>query len=221
MAIIAKSTQEFILIKEIRDGVIILKDGTYHMVLMISSLNFSLKAEDEQNAIIMQYQNFLNSLDFPIQIFIESRKVDIKPYILSLQESEKKQTNELIQIQIKEYVEFIKNIVKTTDIVSKSFYVNVIYRSGGIKTGKGGLLDNITGMFSKKTTTQAKQEEFQEIKLQLKQRADVVQQGLARTGVRAVALNTEELIELFYKLFNPGELEKEVVTEDIKKTLQI
>lgn len=207
MALIAQSTQEFIPIKEIRDGVIILKDDSYHMILMASSLNFSLKSEEEQNATLMQYQNFLNSLDFPVQIFIESRKVNITPYLTSLQESGKQQTNELIQIQIREYVEFIKNLVMTINVVSKSFYVSVPYRSVEAQIKKGGL----TGLFFKKQTSAQKNEEFQEIKLQLQQRANVVQQGLARTGIRVVSLNTEELIELFYKLFNPGELEKEVI----------
>ena len=203
----AKPTQEIIPIKEIKDGVIILKDNSLHMILMASTLNFALKSDDEQNAIVLQYQNFLNSLDFPVQFFIESRDLDIAPYISTLEEAEKKQTNELLRIQIREYVEFIKNFVKTTNIVSKTFYIIVSYALSGI--GGGNFLDKI---FGKKTVPVAGDSQFDENKLQLQQRADVVRQGLVRSGIRIVSLNTEELIELFYKIFNPGELEKEIVS---------
>jgi len=219
MAIVAKPTQEIIPIKEIKDGVVILKDNSLHAILMASTLNFALKSDDEQNAIVLQYQNFLNSLDFPVQFFIESRNLDIAPYLSTLEEMEKKQTNELLRIQIREYIEFIKNFVKTTNTVSKTFYIVVSYNPSGVGGGAGGILEGIFGGFSKKTTPGASKAEkaesqFGENKLQLQQRADVVQQGLVRSGIRIVSLNTEELIELFYKIFNPGELEKEVVTSN-------
>jgi len=215
MAIAAKPTQEIIPIKEIKDGVVILKDNSLHMILMASTLNFALKSDDEQNAIVLQYQNFLNSLDFPVQFFIESRDLDIAPYISTLEEAGKKQINELLKIQIREYIEFIKNFVKTTNVVSKTFYIVVSYTSSGAGRAEG-LLGGILGGFSKKITSGSSQAEnqFGENKLQLQQRADVVQQGLVRSGIRIVSLNTEELIELFYKIFNPGELEKEVVTRN-------
>ena len=108
MAISTKPTQEFIPIKEIRDDVFILKDGSLHMILMASTLNFALKSEEEQNAIIMQYQKFLNSLDFSVQFFIQSRKLNTDSYIAMLAEAEKNQDNELMKIQTKEYIEFIK-----------------------------------------------------------------------------------------------------------------
>lgn len=208
MAVAAKPTQEIIPIKEIKDGVIILKDNSLHMILMASTLNFALKSDDEQNAIILQYQNFLNSLDFPIQFFIESRDLDIAPYISTLEEAEKKQINELLRIQIREYIEFIKNFIKTTNIVSKTFYIIVSYAPFGLGEGEK-FLDKI---FKKKTNQIGENSKFDENKLQLQQRADVVQQGLVRSGIRIISLNTEELIELFYKIFNPGELEKEVIT---------
>ena len=210
MATTAKPTQEIIPIKEIKDGVIILKDNSLHTILMASTLNFALKSDDEQNAIVLQYQNFLNSLDFPVQFFIESRDLDIAPYISTLEEAGKKQINELLGIQIREYIEFIKNFVKTTSIVSKTFYIIVSYTSSGFEGGEN-FLDKI---FGKKTSQVAGDGKFGENKLQLQQRADVVQQGLVRSGIRIVSLNTEELIELFYKIFNPGELEKEVVTSN-------
>jgi type IV secretory pathway VirB4 component len=214
MAVTAKATQEFIPIREIRDGVVILNDNSLHMILMASTLNFALKSEDEQEAIILQYQNFLNSLDFPAQFFIESRKLDIGPYISSLQDAGKEQVNELLKIQIREYIEFVKNFVRTTNVVSKTFYIIVSY-SSSIVAGRKGILGIFEkkGGFSKETKHDS-QDQFGEVKLQLQQRADVVQQGLIRCGIRVVVLNTEELIELFYKLFNPGELEKEVVTSN-------
>jgi hypothetical protein len=201
---INKPTQEFVPIKEIRDGVVFLKDGSMRAILMTSTLNFALKSEDEQTAIILQYQNFLNSLDFTVQFFIESRKMNISPYINLLENAEKEQTNELLKIQTIEYMEFIKNFVKTTNIVSKNFYIVVPYSS---KVLSG----NIFGR--KKTESEKKDTQFEEAKTQLQQRAVLVQGGLSSLGIRAVLLNTEELIELFYKLFNPGELEKETAKQ--------
>ncbi len=208
----AKPTQEIIPIKGIRDGVVVLKDNSLFVILMASTLNFSLKSEDEQNAIILQYQNFLNSLDFPVQFFIQSRKLDINPYLAILEEAKTKQTNELLKIQIREYMEFVKNFVRTTSIVSKSFYIVVGYSTGSIAVSQKGIT-GILGAFGKDKTSSAGGENFEENKLQLQQRADVVSQGLASAGVRTIPLNTEELIELYYKLFNHGELEKGTVQE--------
>jgi type IV secretory pathway VirB4 component len=208
MAIVSKATQEFIPIKEIRDGVVILKDNSLHIILMASTLNFALKSEDEQTAILMQYQNFLNSLDFSVQFFVESRKLNIGPYIATLKNAEEEQVNELLKIQTREYIEFVKNFVKSTNIVAKTFYVTVAYNPSVFGINKGFLGDIGKKFISK--SNGAPGERFEEHVLQLQQRASVVQQGLAGAGVRTVTLNTEELIELFYKLFNPGELEKEI-----------
>ncbi len=188
-----------------------MKDGAIRAILMVSSLNFALKSEDEQTAIILQYQNFLNSLDFTVQIFIESRKLNISPYINLLEDAEKEQTNELLKIQTLEYMEFIKNFVKTTNIVSKNFYIVVPY-------SQTILPQSIFGR--KKTESDKKDERFEEIKTQLHQRVGLVQGGLSSIGIRAVPLNTEELIELFYKLFNPGELEKEAAKQAARQFSQ-
>jgi len=207
MAKISKSTQEFVPVKEIRDGIVILKDKSLRMILMASTLNFALKSEDEQNAIIMQYQNFLNSLDFSVQFFVESRKLDIGNYVAILEDAGKKQANELLKIQIREYIEFIKNFVSSTNIVEKIFYVVVPYGPSLVSSG-GNLFDGILGFFKGgKKDGADKDVRFEEAKLQIQQRAGVVQQGLVRAGIRSAPLNTEELIELYYKLFNPGEAE--------------
>ncbi len=205
-----KSTQEFVPVKEIRDGVVILKDGSLRMILMASSLNFALKSEEEQTAIIIQYQNFLNSLDFPVQFFIESRKLNIGPYIATLEDAQKEQTNELLKIQTKEYIEFIRNFVASTNIVAKSFYIVVPYSQAPLG-GKKGVLSGIAELIAGgKKESGAREVRFEESKLQLQQRSDVVRQGLSRTGIRTVPVNTEELIELFYKLFNPGEVDRKI-----------
>ncbi len=204
---LSKSTQEFVPIKEIRDGVVILQDGSLRMVLMASTLNFALKSEDEQEAIIMQYQNFLNSLDFPVQFFVESRNLDVGPYLTSLQETEKEQTNELLKIQTKEYIEFVRTFVKTTNIVNKSFYIVVPYSQAAF-TGKESLFAGVAKIFEGEKANRGNEDiKFEEAKLQLQQRTDVVRQGLVRAGIRTAPLNTEELVELYYKLFNPGEIQ--------------
>lgn len=210
MATAQKSTQEFVPIKEIRDDVVTLKDGSMLMIMMASTLNFALKSEDEQNAIIFQYQNFLNSLDFPVQFFIESRRLNIRPYIATLEDAENNQDNDLLKIQAREYVEFVKNFVKLTNIVSKAFYISVPYTTSSIEIKKGVLGGLLKGLSSKKS--KESNDRFEEHKIQLQQRADVVQQGLASAGVRVVPLNTEELIELFYELFNPGEAAKDLIS---------
>lgn len=210
--IVSKPSQEFVNVKEVRDGVVILKNGELRMVLMTSSLNFALKSQDEQTAIINQYQNFLNSLDFSVQIFIESRPININPYLELLKEAGKMQTNELIQIQTREYTEFIKTLVETTNIVSKNFYVVVPYNPPALEvTGKSGIFAKLSGILKNKEVVDEKKNketQFEEYKEQLIQRTEVVMQELIRMGVRAAPLGTEEVIELFYYLYNPGEKEK-------------
>lgn len=207
----AKTTQEFIPIKEIREGTVILENGSMLMILMCSSLNFALKSSDEQEAIIMQFQDFLNSLDFSIQFFIESRRLNIEPYLDTLKLAKEKQVNELLRIQIEEYIEFIRNFVTMTEIVSKTFYVAIPFIPSILPTKALGTIGGILGKFLSQKPTRKKEEEgdrFEEYKTQLTQRAAAVSQGLTRCGIRAVPLETDELIELFFKLYNPGELTK-------------
>ncbi|MDP2676066.1 MAG: TraC family protein [bacterium] len=207
----SQAAQRFLPIQEVRDGIAITKDKSMHIVLMASSINFALKSVDEQDAIIAQYQNLLNSLDFSLQFFIQSRKLDIEPYLDTLREALQGQTNELIKIQTREYIEFVKNFVQATNIVSKTFYAVVSYVPPLIKANKGGIAGQLSDIF--KGSKEDKEhyipdEEFEEYKIQIWQRVNSVATGLARTGVRVVPLNTEELIELYYSLFNPGEIER-------------
>ncbi|PCI28842.1 hypothetical protein COB52_03155 [Candidatus Kaiserbacteria bacterium] len=195
------SSQDFVPIKEVRDGVIILKDGGIRAVLMASSLNFALKSEDEQNAFIMQFQNFFNSLDFSVQIYIQSRELDIRPYTETLEEAYKKTMDDLMRIQIREYIEFIKSFVEGANIMTKHFFVVVPYSPSVINIKKG-----ISFPWSKTSkSSDSKDAAFEENVSQLDQRISIVQQGLIRTGVRTAQLDTEEIIELLYKIFNPGE----------------
>ncbi|MFQ5662037.1 MAG: hypothetical protein ACE5F2_02185 [Candidatus Paceibacteria bacterium] len=209
MAKKAKATQEFVEVKEVRDGVVVLKDGSLRSILMTSSLNFALKSTDEQQATLFQFQNFLNSLDFSVQIFVQSRSLDIRPYIALLEERYKAQITELMRIQIREYIEFVKNFTESANIMSKSFFVVVSY-SSSVFSGEGGVLSSITQKVKGETNKKDKSKSFEESRTQLEQRMSVVEQGLLRTGIRVARLGTEETIELLYKMFNPGELEKPI-----------
>ncbi|GMU74072.1 MAG: hypothetical protein AMXMBFR44_2710 [Candidatus Campbellbacteria bacterium] len=213
----AQSAQVFVPIKEIRSGVVILKDGSMRSVLLCSSLNFALKSEDEQSAIIMQFQNLLNSVEFPIQIFIQSRELDIRPYIALLENQIKVQEINLIKMQTREYIEFIKGFMENVNIMSKSFFVVVPYSPAVISAAKGGVKGALGGILSgKKENPEQKIIAFEEHRSQLEQRIAVVSQNLARTGIRAVQLQTEELVELYYKLFNPGDSEKPIALSAVK-----
>src|SRR6185369_9382610 len=111
----------------VRDGIVVLKDGSLRAVLLASSINFALKSEDEQTAFIVQFQNFLNSLDFSCQIFIQSRQLDIRPYIATLEVAYKKQLDDLMRVQIREYIEFVKSFTEAANIMTKNFFVVVPY----------------------------------------------------------------------------------------------
>ncbi len=211
MAVVSKATQEFVPIKEVRDGIVVLKDGSLRGIVLASSLNFSLKSDDERNAIMMQFQDFLNSLDFVVQISIQSRRLDIRPYIALLEDRYKEQMNDLMKIQTREYIEFIKKFTETTNIMTKNFFIVIPYDPAIINI-KGGM----TGSFFQKKTASEKTAEkeagFEENRTQLEQRVSVVEQGLSRCGIRVVRLGSEEVIELFYKIFNPGDTEKPIKT---------
>ena len=200
----SKSTQDFVPVREVRDGIVVLKDGGLRSILLASSLNFALKSEDEQTAFIMQFQNFLNSLDFSVQIFVESRMLDIRPYVATLESAYKEQLDDLMRIQIREYIEFVRSFTESANIMTKNFFVIVPY-SPTLASGKKGGLPAFPWSKKGKASGEEENRNFSEQVSQLEQRVGIVQQGLVRTGVRTVQLGTEEAIELMYKLFNPGE----------------
>jgi type IV secretory pathway VirB4 component len=204
----SQSTQNFVPIKEIRNGVVVLKDNSIRAILMASSINLALKSEDEQTSVLLQFQNFLNSLDFSVQLLVQSRDLDIRPYIALLEEKYAVQTNDLMKVQTREYIEFIKAFTQNSDIMTKSFFVVIPYTPAVIKSAVG-----IGGILSKRKRERnpsLDQDSFEENLTQLNQRISIVEQGLVRTGVRIIRLGTEELIELYYKIFNPGDLEKPI-----------
>jgi len=202
LATIGTPAQQFVPVKEVRDGIVILKDGTLCSVLLVSSINLNLKAYDEQRAILMQFQNFLNTLDFPIQIVVQSRRYDVRPYILTLQNRLREQNEQLLQVQTREYIEFIQSFTDQVNVMRKSFFIVVPYIPP--------LLNQTTGIskvfsFLKKPTAAESVTDFEEERTQLEERMGVVEQGLTRLGLRLVQLGTQEMIELLYKTFNPGE----------------
>jgi type IV secretory pathway VirB4 component len=197
------STQQFVPVSEVRDGVVVLKDGGLRAILLASSLNFALKSEDEQTAFIVQFQNFLNSLDFSCQIFVQSRMLDIRPYVATLEAAYKDQLDDLMRIQIREYIEFIKSFTEAANIMTKNFFIVVPY-SPSLNVAKRGA-SALIPTFGQKSNPEEANRTFGENVSQLEQRISIVQQGLVRTGVRTVQLGTEEAIELLYKMFNPGE----------------
>lgn len=202
----ASATQEFVPIKEIRDGIIMSSDTDMRAVLLVSSLNLSLKSDEEQRAVISGFQTFLNSLEFTVQIFLQSRRLDIRPYIAMLEERAKNVNEDLLKVQIREYIEFIRNFTETRNIMSKNFFVIIPYTMPILGAGSSPF-----GGKKGVTDKQAKIEQFEEARSQLEQRVSIAAQGLNRVGLRTAKLGTEEIVELFYKLFNPGETDKPII----------
>lgn len=198
----ASSTQKFIDVEEMRDGVMVLKNGALRAVLLVSSINFDLKSSQEQDAIISQYQAFLNSLDFPVQIVIQSRRFNIGPYIEALKDEEKQQENELLRFQIGEYSNFIANLSEVSNIMSKFFYIVVPFSP--VEDQTSGFFGKILGIFQPKKATGIKGELFDTYKSQLLQRVDHVAAALSGAGVKVTQLSTEEIIELLYNSYNPS-----------------
>jgi type IV secretory pathway VirB4 component len=200
-------SQDFVPISEIREGIMILKDGSMRAVVLATSINFALKSTEEQESVIYQFQNFLNSLDFSVQVYIQSRKLDIRPYVALLEERFRAQTSDLMKIQISEYIMFIKGLTEGSNIMTKSFFLTIPYEPT-LSPGKN--FSNILKKKDEETKQKNKNDEFEEIKNQIEQRISVVEQGLSRCGVKVARLGSEELVELFYRIFNPGDAEKPI-----------
>jgi hypothetical protein len=191
----APSTQQFLPIKEIKEGTVVLKDGSMRAAIMVSSMNFGLKNQEEKDAIINSYQDFLNSLDFPIQIMIRSRQLYLGTYLSSLEEMYNKQTNELLRLQTAEYISFVQELLEYANVMEKRFFIIVPYYPISIE--KVGFLTKLMG------TQQNVNTSFETNKMELTQRVQHVISGLSSVGLRCVSLNTEDLIELYYTAYNP------------------
>lgn len=203
------ATQQFVEIQEIKDGVIHLKSGGLRRLLMVAGVNFDLKSVEEQSAILRAFQNFLNALDFSVQFFVHSRKVNIAPYLEKMAARRTEEQNELLRIQIDDYIEFVRSFVEQNPIITKTFFVVVGYDTApAAAQAAGGLL----GFFKKGGGGQAqtsREIELQKSLLQLNQRVDEVVAGLENIGLQTNQLDDEAATELFYNLYNPQLIEKQ------------
>jgi hypothetical protein len=211
------STQRFLEVEEIKEGVVTLKNTSLRSVIMVSSANFALKSEEERDSIIIAYQNFLNSLNFPIQILARSRQLQLEEYLGFIKKIANEQKNELLKLQTEQYYQFIDGLLEEANIMEKRFFVVVPFYPIGVE--KVGLVKKI--LSNKKTSIPL---DFETQKMELMQRVQLVVGGLSSVGLRCAVLNTEDLIELFYTVYNPDtatserlsntdQLESPVITE--------
>jgi hypothetical protein len=214
----AASTQRYLPIAEIKNNTVVLKNGGIRAVLQASSVNFNLKSEDEQNSLIYAYQAFLNTLEFPVQILIRSKKLDIDNYIENLKDIAENQTQPLLQRQTEEYIEYISKLVEYADIMEKKFYVVV---PADIEAGpKLGFFEKFWQHMHPQDTLakmMARERDFQTRRKVLTQRINIVKQGLENCNLRVTELQTQELIGLMYQVYNPI-TSREQKIEDLGKT---
>ncbi len=193
------STQSYLDIAEIKKGVVVMKDGSLRAVMVVSSLNFSLKSGDEQNALISAYQNFLNALEFPIQILMQSRKLDIHAYLNKLQAVMQQQTNELLRLQTQEYIEYVGKLIEFASIMNKTFYVIVPLTTSAVKSG---FMSKISNLLSPSREITLHESSFEVSREELSKRVNQVSSGLGGMGLKTIVLETEELVELMYNSYN-------------------
>jgi hypothetical protein len=195
------STQQYLNIAEIKDNTVVMKDGTLRAVLLVSSINFALKSEDEQNAVIDSYVRFLNNLSFTLQIVIQSRELDINNYLEYLKEKEKEQMNKLLKVQTADYIEYIKELTSLGKIMNKRFYVVVPYDP--LTDKHKGFMSLLGETLKPATIIKLKEKTFKNYQEMLDRRIDSVSGGLESLGVAVARLDTQSLIELYYKTYNP------------------
>ncbi len=204
----AAKTQEFLPFSAIYDDVVVLKNGEFRAIILVNALNFELKSQEEQDAIVFAFQGFLNSLSFPIQIVVRSRQIDLSDYLKRLNDRLTQESNELIRYQIQEYTAFMSKLISLANIMDKKFFVVIPFRRSTAPQ-KGFL----SGFFSgPKTHLQVSYQEFQKIKEQLQERVNVVISGLRQLGISAIRLQTKQIIDLFYESYNITEAAKEKIT---------
>ncbi len=196
------ATQTYLNIAQIKKDCLVMKDGALRAVILVSSVNFALKSEDEQKALIQAYASFLNTLDtFPIQIVIQSRPFNIDPYLLELNQRQKEQTNDLLRMQIADYRSFVKELVELGKIMSKKFYLVVPYSPWGDKPKK--FWQRLTNLFTAAMTIKLEEKRFNNYREQLFRRVNQISSSLSSMGLKTVPLDTQSLIELFYNCYNP------------------
>lgn len=214
------ATQRHLDIAEIREDTVIMKDGTLRAALLVASINFALKSEEEQDAIIAQYISFMNSLDFPLQIVIQSRRLNIEGYLNRLKEAQRQQKNELLKLQIADYRAFVEELVDIGDIMQKQFFVVVPYNP--LSDKRKNFWSRMTEVLNPAAAVKLSDKRFQERKGDLVLRVEAITNNLASMGLKSVQLDTQGLIELYYRAYNPElldtqkmrDLEKINVTEN-------
>lgn len=205
------STQEFLDIAEIKEDTVVVKDNTVRAVLLVSSINFSLKSEEEQDAIISSYVSFLNNIDFPLQILIQSRKFNIEGYISDLQKKEKEQTNELLKMQTQEYIQYVQELVSMGNIMNKKFFICVPYNP--LSDTHKSFFQSFKESLKPKSLVKLKHRKFKIYKNELDMRVDHVMSALSSIGLKATRMDTQSIIELFYNTYNPNTFSQERMTE--------
>ncbi|MEK7459133.1 MAG: TraC family protein [Patescibacteria group bacterium] len=204
-------TQRFLDIAEIRENVVILKDGTMRAVLMCSSINFALKSEDEQQAIIQGYMQFLNGLEYPIQVVIQSRKMNIDGYLERLKAQEDSIHNELLKAQIRDYTSFIKELVDLGEIMQKRFFVVVPFDP--LQDKQKGFMTKLSAAISPASLVKLNDKTFRERRDRLQHRVETVASGLTSMGLQTAMLDTQGLIELYYTVYNPDTFDNEKMAD--------
>lgn len=198
------STQAYLPISEVKRDVVIMKDGSLRAVLLVSSLNFALKSDEEKDAIISSFQGFLNSLTFPVQLLSTSKKLDLSQYIEKIKQESQGQANPLLRIQSQEYVKFIETLLENSNIMEKRFYVVVPYFPAGIN-----IENKPTDLLKKNKNTTSTN--YDENKKKLLQRVEVIIQGIMSIGLRCSGVDTKGLLELYYTSYNPDTAENQRV----------
>lgn len=211
-------TQQYLDILEIRDDTVVLRDGTLRAVVLVSSINFSLKSEEEQEAVIGAYTQFLNTIDYPLQIVIQSRRLDIDNYLEEIKTLEKKQSNELLRMQTQDYRQFVAELVQIADIMTKRFYVVIPYSPKVDRPAK--FFSRLFDVFSPSATIHLKQKQFEEFRTELYKRVDATMNALDSAGLKSIILDTQSLIELYYNSYNPETSRQQKVQEVQKISLE-
>ena len=197
------SAQKHLDISEIRNDCVVLKNGTLRAVLLVSSINFALKSQEEQKGVINGYIQFLNSIDFPIQILIQSRPFNVTPYLTRLENKKRKQSNELLRNQTNDYINYVQELVELGGIMHKRFYIVVPYNPMGDK--KEGFFTRLFNLFSASKSIKLKSKRFEKYRKKLFKRVDKITSLVSSVGLKAVPLDTQSLIELYYNSYNPEE----------------
>lgn len=208
-------TQRFLDIAEIREDCVVLKDGTLRAVVMVSSINFALKSQDEQQAMIQSYMQFLNGVEYPLQIVIQSRRMNIEKYMDQMKDQQKETQNELLKSQISDYISFISELVELGEIMQKRFYIVIPYDP--VSDKKRDFMSRLGSALTPASIVKLSEKKFKERRYQLMQRASLIQNGLIGMGLESAILDTQSLIELYYTAYNPDvfDIQKMAKVEDI------